>query len=199
MTTGPRQRAYADQADGFGWISIGLHWVSAALVIALLVVGFGIANAADAGDLALRRNLHVSIAIAAWLLLLLRIAWRLRVPHPRARGQSARTHLVARTVHFVILAMLAVMMFSGPVLAWARSEAIVVFGRWQFPSAAGDMAAVADAALGVHRAVAFALATLVALHILAAMKHLMFHEDETIVRMLWPRRGDAALRDTETR
>lgn len=39
----------------------------------------------------------------------------------------------------------------------------------------------------VHSLSANILFFLVVLHILGTLKHLMFHEDETIARMIWPR------------
>ena len=37
--------------------------------------------------------------------------------HPRAVGQSDRTHAIARTTHYLMLALLAIMLLSGPLLA----------------------------------------------------------------------------------
>ena len=41
-----------------------------------------------------------------------------------------------------------------------------------------------------HSNAAKALAASVVLHILAALKHLMFHEDETVARIFVPRKDD---------
>jgi len=160
-----------DRRDSFGWISIGLHWLTAAIVITMWILGKSIADGAI-DEIAARRAVHVTLGLSAWILLAGRIAWRLAVPHPRAQGQSLRTHRFARAFHYLLLAALAVMLLSGPLLAW--------FLHGQSPSV--------DVLHTVHAGTANVLFLLVVIHIGGALKHLMFHDDDTIVRMLWPRR-----------
>jgi cytochrome b561 len=90
--------------------------------------------------------------------------------HPRADGQSLFIHRVARTVHYVLLACIGVMMITGPVVYWA------------------DTRSVSDLAFAVHATTASVLLALVLLHIGGTLKHIIFHEDDTIVRMIWPKK-----------
>ena len=99
-----------------------------------------------------------------------RIVWRLRMHHPRARGQSLFIHRVARTVHYVMLVGIALMMISGPFM--------ILF----------DEDTVTGIAFFVHRNTATAMLALVVVHIGGTLKHIIFHEDDTIVRMLWPKK-----------
>ena len=69
-----------------------------------------------------------------------------------------------------MLVVVGLMMASGPVVAFV------------------DSASVKNAALWVHTTSATALLILVLVHIGGTLKHLIFHEDDTIVRMLWPRK-----------
>lgn len=69
-----------------------------------------------------------------------------------------------------MLAVLSLMMISGPIIAWVDSRT------------------VADAAYVVHSNSASVLLGLVLLHIGGTLKHIIFHEDDTIVRMLWPKK-----------
>ena len=160
-----------DSPNSFGWISITLHWATAVAVVVLWFIGKSILWV-PAGEMEARRSLHVVIGLSVWLLLAGRIAWRLRVTHPRAVGQSHRAHSIARAAHFLMLAALAVMLLSGPVMAWALPE----------------RTALASAALAIHSTAANVLILMVVLHIAGALKHLMFHDDETIARILVPRR-----------
>ena len=73
-----------------------------------------------------------------------------------------------------MLLVLAVMLISGPLMAWAM------------PS----RNSLSEFAFIFHSNAAKALAALVVLHILAALKHLMFHEDETVARIFVPRKDD---------
>jgi len=160
-----------DSPNSFGWISITLHWATALAVVALWFLGKSIMWV-PTEELDARRSLHIVTGLSLWLLLAGRIAWRLRVTHPRAVGQSDRTHTVARIAHFLMLTALAVMLVSGPVMAWLLPE----------------RTALANAALAVHATTATVLIVMVVLHIGGALKHLMFHDDETIARIFVPRR-----------
>lgn len=163
-----------DQPNSFGWISISLHWLTAIIITALWVLGksieFQTVETIDA-----RRSLHVTIGLIAWLLLAARIGWRVRNSHPRATGQSDLTHRLAQLAHYLMLGLLALMLLSGPLLAWSFS----------------GQSALAGLTHAVHATTANLLAALVLLHVLAALKHLMFNDDETIARIFVPRRTGA--------
>jgi cytochrome b561 len=159
-----------DQDDSFGWISILVHWLTTILIITLWFIGRSITEQESPEAVDARRSLHVTIALASWLLLLFRIVWRLRMHHPHAAGQSIFIHRFARGVHYTMLAVLSLMMISGPVMIWANGNGIT------------------GAAYAVHSNSSSALFVLVLLHIGGTLKHIIFHEDDTIVRMLWPKK-----------
>ncbi|MEM9404385.1 MAG: cytochrome b/b6 domain-containing protein [Pseudomonadota bacterium] len=159
-----------DQPDSFGWLSIALHWLSAVIIIAMWIIGQNISAQAD-GSPDGYRQLHITLGLSAWLLLAGRIVWRARVPHPRSAGVGDRTHRFARAFHYVMLALLTLLILSGPLVAWTVTPA-----------------PIGAAAYTVHRNAGNAMFVLVVLHILGALKHLMFHHDDSIVRMLWPKR-----------
>ena len=162
---------FFDRPDSFGWISITLHWVTSLLIVVLWLMGQSIMSQ-PTDEIDARRALHITAGLVAWLPLAVRIGWRLLVAHPHVSGQSALVHRVARFTHYLILATLSVMIISGPVMAWALP----------------DRTGIADIALVFHSNAAVVLLTLVVLHVLGALKHLMFHEDETIVRIFLPRK-----------
>ena len=159
-----------DQADSFGWVSILVHWLTTVVIITLWFIGRSIAEQGSLEVVDARRSLHITIALSAWLLLLFRIVWRLRMHHPRAKGQTLFIHRFARTVHYTMLAVLSLMMISGPIMAWVDNKTIT------------------DVAYVVHSNSANVLFGLVLLHIGGTLKHIIFHEDDTIVRMLWPKK-----------
>ena len=180
-----RQSRLADSKAVYGWSSIGTHWLTAAIVIALWFIGKSIMSSApDVIDG--RRALHVSIAASAWLLLVFRIVWRFRQGHPRVRGQTMRTHRIARAAHYAMLMLLLVMLLSGPLVVWAGGDGIALFGLATLPSPIGASDALRTLAWYLHSRAAVLLFVLVLLHIGGALKHLMFHSDDTIVRMIWP-------------
>ncbi len=169
----------------FGWVSILLHWVTAIVVIVLWYFGKSILNGPPEEADAVRR-LHVSIASSAWLLLFARSIWRLRSGHPHVKGQSLRIHRTAKLAHYAMLLVLCLMLFSGPLLVWAGGNSIVVFETVSIPSPLSDSESIRRFAWLVHSTSSITLLVLVLLHIGGALKHLMFHSDDTIARMIWP-------------
>lgn len=166
-----RRSSLYDRPDSFGWISIALHWITTVAIIALWLLGQSIANQ-GVDEIDARRALHITLGLVAWLPLVGRIGWRIVVAHPHVDGQTALVHRIARLTHYLILAALALMLISGPVMAWALPE----------------RTSLASFALLIHSNAASVLLILVLLHILGALKHLMFHDDETIARIFLPRR-----------
>jgi cytochrome b561 len=170
VTQDPKNSTLLDQPDSFGWVSIIVHWLTTIIIIALWFIGRSIAEQDSPEAMDVRRSLHITIALTVWLLLLFRIIWRLRMHHPRAKGQSLFIHRVARTVHYVMLAGIALMMVSGPVMVLFNNDTVT------------------GVALLVHSNAALAMLALVLIHIGGTLKQIIFHEDDTIVRMLWPRK-----------
>jgi len=170
VTQDAKNSTLLDQPDSFGWVSIIVHWLTTIIIIALWFIGRSIAEQDSVVAVDARRGLHVTIGLTVWLLLLFRIVWRLRMHHPRAKGQSLLIHRVARTIHYTMLAGIVLMMISGPIMVLFNSNTVNAF------------------ALLVHRNVASAMLALVLIHLGGTLKHIIFHEDDTIVRMLWPKK-----------
>ena len=172
--------------DHYGWASIGLHWLSAALVIVLWIAGKSIDGAADVDA---QRSLHMLLGVSAWLVLAFRIAWRVREGHPRVAGISNVTHRIAVGAHYAMLIVLTILLLSGPLMAWANGAAIPVPGAAAIPAPFPPSEALATFARGAHGLCANLLLLLVLLHVAGALKHLMFANDDVFVRMLWPGRA----------
>lgn len=164
-----RHAAY-DQSNSFGWISIALHWVTAGLIIAQWIMGKNITAMPD-GSPGFWQTLHVTVGLSAWILLAGRVVWRFYSKHPRTDGLTARTHRIAKAVHYLMLVSLTLLIVSGPLIAWL-----------------GSQTRMGSTAFVVHLYAGNVLLILVITHILGAVKHLMFHQDDSVVRMLWPKR-----------
>jgi cytochrome b561 len=174
-----------DRESVYGWISIFLHWVTAIVIIALWLIGRNIANTQSDGVDAMRQ-LHVSIAASAWLVILIRVVWRFRSSHPHVNGQTLFIHRIAKVTHYTMLLAVVLMLISGPTMVWSSGNSINIFGWFSMPGPIGESESIRDFAWFVHSNSAWLLLWLVLLHIAGTLKHLMFHADDTIVRMLWP-------------
>ena len=169
-----KPRSLLDTKNSFGWLSIGLHWFATLAIILLWLVGQSI-SLQSVEQIDARRTLHITLGLIAWLPLVARIAWRYKSGHPHVDGQTLLTHKIAKAAHHVMLLVLVVMLISGPLMAWIMP----------------DRGSLAEFAFIFHSNAAKALAVLVVLHVLAVLKHLMFHEDETVARIFVPRKDEA--------
>ena len=174
-----------DSDSVYGWISILLHWITSIAIIVLWFIGKGIMNA-EADGVDAQRQLHVSIAASAWLIIIIRVFWRFRSGHPHVNGQTMLIHRVAKIAHYAMLIVVLLMLASGPLMIWSGGHSIGIFGWLSIPAPIGASESVRDLAWFIHSNSAFLLMLLVLLHIGGALKHLMFHADDTIARMIWP-------------
>ena len=183
-----------DSDTVYGWISILLHWVTAIVIILLWLIGTGILDASTE-EAAAQRQLHGSIAASAWIVILLRVIWRLRSGHPHIKGQSQFIHQVAKITHYAMLIAVLLMLLSGPMMVWSGGHSILIFDWIAIPGPVEESESTRDLAWFIHSNSALLLLWLVLLHIGGALKHLMFHSDDTIARMIWP--GNSRSRRTK--
>jgi len=76
-----------DTSHGYGWISIALHWLTAAIVLTMWIVGT-MSQVASHEDYPALVRLHSTIGVTAYVLLWARIAWRFKIGHPGPRPDS---------------------------------------------------------------------------------------------------------------
>jgi len=184
-----------DTPTGYGWISIILHWLIVVAIIALLFIGDSIG---EEGDYMLR--LHTSIALTAYILIAIRIWWRLKQGHPGPLpGQAGWSYTLGKIVHYILIAASGVMLVSGPVMAWSGVMPIRFYGFFELPNPIGSNLALFDVALAAHIGGAITLAAGTFLHIGGVLKHTIWNHDETLVKMLFPRRLPEGMPDLTPR
>lgn len=136
-------------------------------------------------------QMHVSIALSFYLILIFRIVWRLRSGHPRLEGQGNVTHWLGKIAHYSMLVLIILMLISGPLKIWSLGGTLAIFSSIYIPSPIGYVPWLSTFSTKVHLYAGTALIIIVTIHLCSAMKHLMFHDDETFIRILMPRKkGD---------
>ena len=175
-----------DTENGYGEASILLHWVAAIAIIALFVLGQAAEDATDSDRKALL-GLHISIAISMYLILVGRIGWRLFNGRPRVLIQQSKPlMLLAHWIPIILLAGLALMLLSGPIMVWSKGYPINIFGLISLPSPLGKMETLHEVMEVLHKLGAKLLFFAFALHMLGVLKHLIIDRDNTLKRMLVP-------------
>ena len=175
-----------DTENGYGGVSILLHWVAAITMIALFVLGQAAEDAADSERKSLL-GLHISIAISMYLILVGRIGWRLFNGRPRVLIQKSKPlMLLAHWIPIILLAGLALMLLSGPIMVWSKGYPINIFGLISLPSPLGKMETLHEAMEALHKLGAKLLFFAFILHMLGVLKHLIIDRNNTLKRMLVP-------------
>lgn len=162
-----------------------LHWINAALILALLGLGWAMTHRVfDAGTSFDLYQSHKSLGFVALALTGLRLAVRLSWPAPaRSPGIDGR---LARVVQASFYALTLAAVAAGWLLVSASPLPVPtrVFGLFVVPDIAAPDAALFAAATLAHQIAACAIAGLVALHVAGALKHQWIDRDDTLRRML---------------
>jgi len=165
-----------------------LHW----LVVALLAVQYPIGWLMPD----LHRNMqpgapmtfHVSFGITILILIVLRLVWRLTHPVAPESSLPPWQRLGSEVVHWMLYAMVLATTLTGWAFASFRGWSISLFYAVPLPMLAAEGSPAARAVGGLHGAMEWALLIVIAVHIAAAMAHLLFYRDRVMQRML-PGRG----------
>lgn len=176
--------------SAYGWVAIALHWIAAIGVIWLYLGGD---DAGEAPTRALRAPLlaqHVSLGMALILVLAIRVVWSLIQPKPEKLAKGFWVGVLAKSVQYLFLAMIAVMIVTGPLAIWANARPIQVYDWFAIPSPFPTrMHDVHELCETIHKYAAKLLWPLLILHVLGALKSVVLDRDGTLQRMLWVRRA----------
>jgi cytochrome b561 len=169
-------------------VAIALHWLIGAALLAQIVFGFLIDDIAPRGTPARGAtiNLHKSFGIMLGLLIAARLVWRLTHRPPAwPLSMSAWQRSAAQLSHRALYACMLVMPLSGYVASNFSKHGVKFFGFAWRPWGP-DVPAVYDFFNGLHAITAFLFCALIAVHVAAALKHLLVDRDEVFAR-IWPK------------
>ena len=174
---------WKDTPTGYGWISIGLHWVTAIFVLVMLFVGNSIPG--KQGIYADKLRLHTSLAFIFYIALWFRIYWRFSKGHPGPLPkQKGPFFYIGKYTHLALLVALAGMLISGPIMAWSGGYPVDVFHWFRINSPISMDAGLFTVMHTVHVACATFLAIGAVAHIGGTAKHFFFDNDGTIDKIL---------------
>lgn len=158
-----------------------LHWLVAAGIAFLFVHGFYMMRIEAAQRLP-DLNLHRSVGMVVFALVLVRFWWRMKHPPPEVPMPPFQAS-IAHYVHLLIYELLIINGIAGTAGWIASGDPIVFFGM----PLAGARTASPDLnhlCIVVGLTTARILIVMIALHILAVVKHEWFDRDRLLARML---------------
>lgn len=169
----------------WGPVSRALHWLIAALLIAMAYLGLSMTELPSGIDKLKTYALHKSLGITVLALVVLRLWWRWRAgATPQAPG-SRWQRRAAQATH----AALYVLMLAVPLSGWAFNSAanfaLRWFGWFNLPRLLPADPALKAVFREAHEWLFWMLAALVLAHVAAALKHHFVDRDKVLARMLW--------------
>ena len=169
-------------------VAIALHWLVALLVLGQIFFGGYLElvprGSASRGGLV---NWHKSIGLTIWLLVWIRLGWRLRhAPPPASARLPAWQRGAATAVHWGLYACLLLAPLAGYIASNFSKYGVTLYGLWRLAPWGRDDKAMYQLFNGIHVFTAWTLATLVALHVAAGIYHAA-RRDGVMARM-WPAR-----------
>jgi cytochrome b561 len=175
-----------NSSSRYGLVSMLLHWGVALVVYGLFALGLWMVEL-DYYD-AWRKaapDLHKSIGLTLFAVVLIRVVWRIVSPPPPAPATQGKwTQLAAKLGHLFLYVALFATMFAGYLISTADGVGISVFGLFEVPSIIDSIPDQADVAGDIHSYLAWTLVIFSGLHALAALKHHFIDRDATLTRML---------------
>ncbi|MET1028196.1 MAG: cytochrome b [Dongiaceae bacterium] len=154
-----------------------LHWLMAVCILAMLFIGVGMVSTVMPKYLPLIA-IHKSLGIAILVLVLIRLAVRLRYGAPKLPADLPEPmKLAAHLSHYALYAL----MIGMPLIGWAMLSAaaypVVVFGGVYLPAILPQSASLHSLLWDAHFYLAFLFFALVLLHLAAALFHALVRRD----------------------
>ena len=164
--------------------AMAFHWLLALALLTSFSVGLYMADLPVSPQRLKLYNWHKWAGVTILALSALRLLWRLTHRPPAELPAPAWQQRAAHLTH----GALYVLFFAVPLVGWAYSSAagfpVVWFGVLPLPDFVSSDKAVAAFIKPWHGALAWALATLAALHVAAALKHHFIDRDGLLLRMM---------------
>jgi cytochrome b561 len=175
-----------EQAGRYTNTAIVLHWL---LVVALLgQIGFGwfledVPRGSPARTIYV--NLHKSTGMVIGLVILLRLYWRATHPAPRwPSSMPAWERVAAKWSHVLLYVCMIVMPVSGYVGSNFSKYGVNFFNSIKLPPWGVADPAIYAVFNTTHVVTSFIFVTLIAIHALAAVRHLL--KRDGVFRRMWP-------------
>ena len=179
-------------SDRYTRTAVALHWLVAALVVGQFAWGWWMQEIPKQppGLRADAFNLHKSIGLVIFALMLVRLGWRIAHPAPPLPAMPSWEAWLARATHALLYVALIAMPVSGYLGSVFSGYPVKWFGL-TLPAWGWKDPVVKDAMSAVHLTTSWILLGATVLHIAGALKHVLAG-DGVVARMMF-RRADISL------
>lgn len=179
-------------AERYGAASQAFHWTIVALVVFQLALGIIAADLPVGMERLIMLARHKSFGMTIFMLMILRLTWRLANPVPELPAAMPRyEQRLAHATHWFLYALLLAMPIAGWISSSASNLSVSWFGLFVWPDLVDKNKELADLAKAIHKTLAWLLLATAVLHAAAALRHHFLLKDDVLMRMLPDRRARA--------
>ena len=185
MKTPVMTKAGASESnDRYSTPAIIFHWILAILIPILIGLGWYMLSIEEQPGSTWYFNLHKSLGLSVAVLVALRLGWRIgHTPAEPPDTMAAWQTTAAKLSHALFYLLMLLMPISGYLGASFSGDGVAFFGL-PTPDWAAKNDVLKENLFTAHSIIAWTLVSFIALHILAAFKHLWVDTDGVFQRML---------------
>lgn len=165
--------------------AISLHWLMAIGLIGTFCLGIYMHDLPLSPTKLQLYSWHKWAGVTLFLLLILRLAWRISHPAPALPAtMPAFMRLAAHAAHWVLYALMIMIPLSGWLMSSAKGIQTVWFGVLPLPDLVAKDKELGDLLQDMHELLNYILLVVVVGHAGAALKHHFIDRDDVLTRML---------------
>lgn len=165
-------------------VAKGLHWLMAVMILGLLALGIYMHDLPLSPQKLELYAWHKWMGVTVFLLVWLRLAWRVtHRPPALPKTLSPVMRVAAHAGHAVLYVLMVVIPLSGWLMSSAKGFQTVWFGVMPIPDLVGRDKALGDFLQQVHEVLNAVLMLTLAGHVAAALWHHFVVKDDTLRRM----------------
>ena len=165
-------------------VAKGLHWLMAVLILGLLALGIYMSDLPLSPQKLTLYSWHKWAGVSVFLLVWLRLAWRVtHRPPALPESMAPLMRLAAHAGHALLYVLMIAIPLSGWLMSSAKGFQTVWFGVLPIPDLVGRDKALGDLLQQVHKLLNLLLMLTLAGHVAAALWHHFVLKDDTLRRM----------------
>ena len=166
-------------------VAKSLHWLMALLILGMLALGFFMTGLPLSPDKLQYYAWHKWAGVSVFLLVWVRLAWRLMFPPPAMpAGMSQLVKLAAHAGHWALYGLMIAIPLTGWLMSSAKGFQTVWFGLLPLPDLLAKDKALGEQLAQLHWALNVGVLLLITGHMAAALHHHFARQDDTLRRML---------------
>ena len=162
-----------------------LHWLMAMLLIGLLSLGFYMHDLPLSPEKLQLYSWHKWAGVSAFLLVLVRLAWRVTHQPPALLASMPKLmQLAAHAGHLALYGLMLAIPLSGWLMSSAKAFQTVWFGALPIPDLIGKDKELGQLLQTLHMSLNLLFVVTLIGHVGAALKHHFIDKDDILTRML---------------